>query len=79
MLADFLEVPNMYDRATKHTRWLVQRYAYGMENAQPVATASGEQWSLLLYGIASQIYRFFVMAGIILFLLAQQQLYLLLQ
>ncbi len=71
MLADFLEVPNMYDRATRHTRWLVQRFAYGMENAQPVATAAGEQWILLLYGIASQIYRFFVLAGIILFISGQ--------
>ncbi|MBL4700021.1 MAG: hypothetical protein JKX85_02085, partial [Phycisphaeraceae bacterium] len=33
MLADFLEVPNMYDRATKHIQWLVQRYLYGMESA----------------------------------------------
>ncbi|HCD30782.1 MAG TPA: hypothetical protein DER01_00125, partial [Phycisphaerales bacterium] len=71
MLADVLEVPNMYDRASRHTRWLVQRFAYGMENAQPVATASGEQWILLLYGIASQIYRFFVLTGIILFISGQ--------
>lgn len=71
MLADVLEVPNMYDRATKHTRWIVQRYAYGMENAQPVATASGEQWILLVYGIASQVYRFFVLTGIILFIAGQ--------
>jgi putative peptide zinc metalloprotease protein len=71
MLADFLEVPNMYDRATKHTQWLVQRFAYGMENAQPVATAVGEQWILLIYGFASQIYRFFVLTGIILFIAGQ--------
>ncbi|MBL4701410.1 MAG: efflux RND transporter periplasmic adaptor subunit [Phycisphaeraceae bacterium] len=65
------EVPNMYDRATKHIQWLVQRYLYGMESAQPVATATGEQWILLLYGITSQVYRFFVLTGIILFIAGQ--------
>ncbi len=71
MLADFLEVPNMYDRATKHIQWIIQRYAYGLENAMPVSTSQSEQWILLGYGITSQVYRLFVLTGIILFISGQ--------
>ncbi|MCC6579219.1 MAG: PqqD family peptide modification chaperone [Phycisphaeraceae bacterium] len=68
MLSDLLEVPNLYDRSSKHLKWLVQRWAFGMENAQPVSTLPGEQGILLAYGIGSQIYRVLVLTGIILFI-----------
>jgi len=71
MLSDMLEIPNMYDRATKHFRWLVQRYVFGLENAQPVSTVLGEQVMLLMYGIASQVYRVLVLVGIIAFIAGQ--------
>lgn len=65
ILADFFEVPNLYERAKKHMQYLVQRYAYGMTRAQPVTTRLGERVILTLYGIASQIYRVLILGGII--------------
>lgn len=71
MLSDLLEIPNLYDRSSKHLQWLVQRFLFGLTNAQPVSTRRGEQWLLLSYGIVSQIYRFLVLFGIVLFIAGQ--------
>jgi len=71
MLSDLLEIPNLYDRAKRFLQWLVQRYVYGMQNAQPVSTRSGEQSLLILYGVTSQIYKVLVLFGIVLFIIGQ--------
>ena len=67
MLSDWLEIPNLYERAKRHMNFLVQRHAYGMTNAHPVSTRPAEQSLLLVYGIAALIYRVLVLFGIILF------------
>ncbi len=71
MLSDVLEIPNLYDRASRYLQWLIQRYIYGMTNAQPVSTRHGEQSLLILYGICSQIYKVIILFGIILFVGSQ--------
>lgn len=71
MLSDLLEIPNLYDRASRHLKFLVQRYAFGMENAQPITTIPAEQVTMTLYGMASQVYRVLVLTGIILFIAGQ--------
>jgi len=71
MLSDLLEVPNMYQRSTQHLQRIVQRYAYGMRNVQPVSTRRAEQTMLLIYGIGSQIYRVLILVGILLFIAGQ--------
>jgi putative peptide zinc metalloprotease protein len=68
MLSDLLEVPNLYDRATRHLQWLVQRYVFGMTNVQPVTSRRRERAILAVFGVSSQVYRFLVLAGIILFI-----------
>lgn len=67
MLSDLLEIPNLYQRAQRHMQWLIQRYGYGMTNAQPVSSRWGEQTLLLGYGICAFIYKILVLAGIVLF------------
>ncbi len=67
MLSDVLEIPNMYNRAQKHMQWLIQRYAFGLTNAQPVSSRQGEKSLLLGYGIAALIYRVIILTGIVLF------------
>ena len=71
MLSDFLDIPNLYERATRQLKWFVQRFAYGITSIQPVTTAPGERVILTVYGIASQIYRVLVLAGIIMFVSGQ--------
>ncbi len=71
ILSDLLEIPNLYDRAKRYLQWLVQRYAYGLEHIQPISSRLGEKIILLSYGITSQIYKVFILFGIILFVSGQ--------
>ena len=71
MLSDLLEIPNLYDRASKQLQWLVQRFAYGLKDLPPIASTRREQAVLTLYGIGSQVYRFLVLFGIFLFIIGQ--------
>lgn len=71
MLSDLLDIPNLYERATRQIRRLVQRYAYGMTQILPVSTTTSEATALLVYGVASQIYRVLILATIILFIAGQ--------
>jgi len=71
MLSDVIEVPNLQDRAKRYLQWLIQRYVYGMSNAQPVSSRIGEKMLLVTYGIASQIYKVIILFGIILFISGQ--------
>ncbi|MCX5660106.1 MAG: PqqD family peptide modification chaperone [Planctomycetota bacterium] len=71
MLSDLTEVPNLYERAGRQLRWIAQRYLFGMTNVPPTSTIFFEQVFLVVYGIASQIYRVVVMFGISLFVATQ--------
>jgi len=71
MLSDVLEIPNMYERSRRMIYYLVQRYAFGVKNVYPVSSSPAEKSWLIGYGIAAQIYRFFLLAGIILFIVGQ--------
>ena len=71
MLSDLLDIPNLYERATRQMKWLIQRYAYGITSIQAVSTDHGERATLTVYGITSQIYRVLILTGIILFISSQ--------
>lgn len=64
MLSDFCETPNLYQRAGRQICWLVQRYAFGLKNAQVVTTVPFEKWFFVVYGVVSQIYKVFLMFSI---------------
>lgn len=67
MLSDWLDVPNLYERATNELKWLVQRFGFGLKNVQPPTTMPAEHTTLVLYGITSGIYRVLLLAGIVMF------------
>jgi putative peptide zinc metalloprotease protein len=71
ILADLIEVPNLYQRSTRYICYLFQRYAFGMKSVQPVTTLANEKFILFVYGILSQIYRALVMFGIALYVMTQ--------
>jgi putative peptide zinc metalloprotease protein len=67
ILSDLLDIPNLYTRAVKHLRHLVERYAFGYKDSfSPAQTLQEGVW-LSVFGILSGIYRVVVFTGIILF------------
>lgn len=67
VLLDLLEIPNLGSRANRYIGYLLQRYAFGVSDAQSPATARGEPFWLFTYAIASFCYRMFIVAVIALF------------
>jgi len=68
VLADGLEIPNLGTRANKYLGYLFQRYLCGVKDADSPATTAGERVWMVLYGIASFVYRIFIMFVIITFI-----------
>ena len=60
VLSDLIEIPNLAARANNHIGYLVQRHAFGVRSAEPVAMAPGEAPWLFCYAIASFFYRMLV-------------------
>ncbi|MEH6628455.1 MAG: peptidase M50 [Motiliproteus sp.] len=67
ILSDLIEMPNLATRSKKYLAYLVQRYLFAMHEAKSPA-ASGERGWLVFFGIASFMYRMFIMFIIILFI-----------
>jgi len=66
MLSDWLEVPNLANRARDYMYYLARRYAFGIKHAQTPIVATREKVGLVVYGIASNIYRIAIGFGIVL-------------
>lgn len=67
VLSDLLEIPNLGNRGNRYVGYLVQRYGFGMGDAQSPATAPGERFWLFTYSVASFLYRLFIVTVIALF------------
>ena len=68
VLSDALEIPNLGTRANKYLGYLVQRYLFRVNDADSPADTTGERVWMVVYGIASFIYRVFIMFVIITFI-----------
>ena len=68
VLADFLEIPNLGTRSNQYLGYLFQRYLFGVKDAPCPAESPGERFWMVVYGIASFIYRVFIMFVIIAFI-----------
>jgi putative peptide zinc metalloprotease protein len=68
MLADWLEIPNLRQRANGYLAYLAERYLFGRREAEAPAAAPGERPWFVGYAIASFAYRIVVVTGILLFL-----------
>lgn len=68
MLMDYLEIPNLRQRATKYLSYLCERYLFGQRDTSMPSATPGERVWFVGYGLASMIYRVLVVIGILLFL-----------
>lgn len=71
VLSDAIEIPNLGTRSNNYLGYLFQRYVFGAKDAQSPANTRGERIWMVVYGIASFIYRVFIMFVIILFIAAK--------
>jgi putative peptide zinc metalloprotease protein len=68
VLSDAVEIPNLGSRANKYLGYLFQRYVFGSREADSPATSTGEKRWFVIYGVASFIYRIFIMFAIVLYI-----------
>jgi putative peptide zinc metalloprotease protein len=70
MLMDYLEIPNLRQRATQYLIYLCERYLFGRRDAEPPVLARGERTWFVLFSVSSFLYRVLVIIAI-LFLLGE--------
>jgi len=68
VLSDAIEIPNLGARSTKYLGFLIQRYLYGLREAESPAYLRGERVWFVIYGIAAFIYRLIILFAIILYI-----------
>jgi len=68
VLADTIEIPNLGTRSNKYLGYLIQRYLFGIKDADSPANTKGERVWMVIYGIAAFIYRVFILFIIITFI-----------
>jgi len=67
ILKELIEVPNLAQRSTRQLGYLLQRYLFGVEEAQSPSTRPGERRWLVAYGLLSGPFKLFITFQIILF------------
>jgi putative peptide zinc metalloprotease protein len=68
VLSDALDLPNLYDRSRQYVSYLIHSRVLGLSSERRPLTEVGEEKWLLGYGIASWLYRVFILLAISLFL-----------
>lgn len=66
VLSDYLEIPNLAQRANEYVGYLVNRYILAIDTAEPPHIAKGERSWFVFYALASFVYRMFVTLTIVL-------------
>lgn len=67
ILTDILEIPNLGSRGTRYFFYLVQRYLFGITDAEPPLSLPGERAWFVGYTVAAFMYRMLIYASIVLF------------
>jgi putative peptide zinc metalloprotease protein len=67
IFADLIDIPNLSIRANRYLGYLLQRYLFGLEDADSPAQSDWERGWFFSYGISAFFYRLFVLFVIILF------------
>ena len=68
MLMDYLEIPNLRQRATQYLVYLCERYLFGKRDADPPNASPGERAWFVAFSVTSFLYRILVIVAILLFL-----------
>jgi putative peptide zinc metalloprotease protein len=71
MLADFLEIPNLRQRANTYLGHLCERYLFGRDDAPAPHATAGERAWFVSYSVSSFVYRVVVVFAILLYLTDQ--------
>jgi len=69
MLADLVEIPNLYTRSRAWMGYLAERYLFGRRDAEAPQAAPGEPAWFVGYGVTSFVYRVLVIVAIAFFML----------
>lgn len=68
ILSDFLEIPNLATRSSQYLGYFVKRRLLGISEVASTAQSASEACWLAFYGVASFVYRIFIMTAIMLFI-----------
>jgi len=68
ILQDLIEIPNLMARSSQYYRYLFKRYVLKLEEQLSPVTAAGERRWFLFFGLASSVYRLFILFFIVVFL-----------
>jgi len=68
ILADLIEIPNLAPRGTQYLIYLTQHYLFGVREAEPPVSTSGERVWFVIYTVLSFFYRIFIYVRIIQFI-----------
>jgi putative peptide zinc metalloprotease protein len=68
MLADLLEIPNLYQRSRAYLGYLCERYLFGHKEAERPPDSRSERAWFVVYAVSSFVYRILVIWAIALFL-----------
>jgi putative peptide zinc metalloprotease protein len=71
ILADVIEIPNLRMRSNEYFKYLAERYLFGRREAEPPDATPGERRWFVGYGVASFVYRIFIVVAIMLFILSK--------
>ena len=71
ILADLIDIPNLYQKAQQHWMYLGDRYLLGSAGAESPATTRRERMWFTFYGAGAFFYRILVSTGIILVVMDQ--------
>jgi putative peptide zinc metalloprotease protein len=67
LFADLIDIPNLSQRSNHYLGYLLQRYLFGLEDADSPAWSDWERGWFIFYGVSAFIYRIFVFFAITLF------------
>jgi putative peptide zinc metalloprotease protein len=69
VLADLLEIPNLYGRSRTYLAYLCERYLFGRKDAEPPPSSASERVWFVCYAVASFLYRLLVVFAIAMWVL----------
>lgn len=64
VLSEWLEIPNLAQRATKYWAYLSDRYLFGANDAKSPALTAGEARIFFIYGAIAPVYRLTIALGL---------------
>ena len=71
IFSDLMDTPNLQTRSTRHLKYILERYVFGLFNSPQPEGNRRESSYYVTYGLLSGLYRIFIFAVILLFVAEQ--------